>query len=260
VSRVITLTTDFGGSDTYVAAMKGVLLSLVPDIQIVDVTHEIDAQDIWGGAYSVSTLMGLFPTDTIHIVVVDPGVGSDRKGMILETEHGLYVAPDNGVLTPLLDREPIRAVSIANPEVMRPVVSATFHGRDVFAPAAGHLAMGEPLSNFGEPIDKPVRLGLWEVERGDGWVRGRIVHIDRFGNAVTNLDRRDAPMEEEVEVSVASTTARGVRRTYADVGEGEVLALVGSQETVEISVRGGSASEQLDLRRGDQVEMRWWIA
>ena len=156
MSRVITLTTDFGGSDTYVAAMKGVLLSLVPDIQIVDVTHEIDAQDIWGAAYSASTLMSLFPADTIHIVVVDPGVGSDRKGMILETEHGLYVAPDNGVLTPLLDREPIRAGSIANPEVMRPVGSATFHGRDVFAPAAGHLAMGEPLSNFGEPIDKPV--------------------------------------------------------------------------------------------------------
>lgn len=256
MDRLVTLTTDFGVRDSYVAAMKGVMLGLVRDLQIVDVTHDIEPQDIAGGAYHTSTLIGLFPPDAIHVVVVDPGVGSNRHPIILQTEAGYYVAPDNGVLTPVLDGTVVRdARVISDLRVMRPTVSATFHGRDVFAPAAGHLALGEPLSHFGPPVEAPVRLPLWDVLRGDGSVRGQIVHIDRFGNAITNLSVADLPDASRLVVTIGSTRIEGLSRTYSDVDADQVLALIGSQDTVEISLNGGNASERLSLTRGDAVEV-----
>ncbi len=255
MNRLVTLTTDFGIRDSYVAAMKGVMLSLVRDLQIVDVTHEIAPQDVACAAYQISTLMGLFPPDAIHVVVVDPGVGSDRQALVLHTDLGTFVAPDNGVLTPALIGAVVRdARVISNPQVMQPTISSTFHGRDVFAPAAAHLALGEPLSHFGPPIESPVRLSLWDVEGGDGWVRGQIVHIDRFGNAITNLSRADLPAGGLV-VTVGSTRI-GLSQTYSDADDDQVLALIGSQDTVEVSVNGGNAHERLLFHRGDAVEVR----
>ncbi len=254
--RFLTLTTDFGTRDTYVAAVKGVVLSHAPDVQILDVTHEIEPQDVVGGSYQVSTLLGLFPEDTIHLIVVDPGVGSARRAIVVDTEAGTYVAPDNGVLTPVFDGVKVREVrEITDMGLVRPRVSSTFHGRDVFAPAAAHLALGVPPARFGDLVEDPVRLNVWDIERGKGRVRGQIVHIDRFGNVITNLSRADLPAERDVEVSVGSTRIRGMSRTYTDVETGGVLALMGSQDTVEISINGGRAAETLSLSRGDRVEI-----
>ena len=244
---VITLLTDFGTSDGYVAEMKGVLLSSAPSAQVIDLSHDIPPHDVEAARLAVARYWRRFPPGTTHLVVVDPGVGSDRFGLAVLSEGRFLVGPDNGVLSPALLLPGARAVSLPVPADAAP----TFHGRDVFAPAAATLARGAPLDTLGQPLDDPiVRRTPEAVREDDGWLRGEVIVIDRFGNAVTNLlgvhggdvliGTRDIPL----------------RRTYADVATGEAVALVGSSGLIEIAVRDGSAAHTLGLTRGSTVRVR----
>lgn len=244
---IITLLTDFGTADGYVAEMKGVLMSDAPGVQVVDLSHDIPPHEVDAARLAVARYWRRFPAGTIHVVVVDPGVGSDRQAIAVESDERFLVGPDNGVLSPALLLPGARAIALPVPADAAP----TFHGRDVFAPAAAALARGSRLDSLGSPHETPMIRRTPEVVRGeDGWLQGEVIVVDRFGNAVTNLL---AIHGGEVRVG-----DRGVpiRRTYADVSVGEAVALVGSSGLIEIAVRDGSASAVLALRRGSIVRAR----
>ena len=258
MGRIITLTTDFGTQDAYVAAMKGVILTIAPDVYLVDVTHEIPPQNVREGAYVMDTATKHFPEGSIHVGVVDPGVGSARRAIAVRTERALYVAPDNGLLTAILQREyPLEAVHLDNPIYWRNQVSHTFHGRDIFAPVAAYLARGVPLNAIGTPIstDELIRLEWPEpVRTPDGHVEGIVVHIDRYGNIVTNIPSNllDGAAEAWV-FSVDGQQLRGLKSAYAEVDVGEGLALIGSNDTLEFSLREGNAARAWNVKPGDRV-------
>jgi S-adenosylmethionine hydrolase len=247
MTRIITLLTDFGTVDGYVAEMKGVLLCNAPDVTIVDVTHDVPPQDIERARLTVARIWRRFPAGTIHVVVVDPGVGSARAGLCVESDGHCLVGPDNGVLSPALLIPSTRAVELPLPST----ASATFHGRDVFAPCAAALARGETLESLGQPATSPiVRRTPEPIRRADGALDGEVILIDRFGNCVTNLFGFRAGT-----VTIGSRQIL-VRHTYADVGIGEAVALVGSAGFIEIAVRDGSAAATLSLSRGARIQLR----
>jgi S-adenosylmethionine hydrolase len=244
---LITLLTDFGTADGYVAEMKGVLLSRAPEAMLVDVTHEIGPQDIEAARLTLARVWRRFPNGTVHLVVVDPGVGSDRAALAVESDARFLVGPDNGVLSPALLVSGARAVILAVPAG----ASASFHGRDVFAPAAAALASGAPLESLGSPAAQPVLRRTPEPHRRDGGVlSGEVISIDRFGNAITNLLGVRPGVVEVGPVMLA------VRRTYADVPSGSPLAIVGSTGLIEIAVRDGSGAKHFGLTRGSEVVFR----
>ncbi len=248
---IVTLTTDFGEADGYVGAMKGVILSLAPNATLVDISHAVRRQDVRHGARILATAAPFFPVGAIHVAVVDPGVGSARRGIALRTPCATFVGPDNGLFTPFL-RERVACVVLANPATHRTPVSATFHGRDVFAPVAAHLSNGLPLTELGPPVDDPVSLSEPQPQRlPDGRLRVEVVNVDHFGNLVTNLRLREG---ERVNLGdlriVVGGVSLAVQRTYADVEKGGLLALVGSDGYLEIAVREGSAAERLGLGVG----------
>ena len=244
---IITLLTDFGTSDGYVAEMKGVLLSRVPDATLVDVTHEIPAQDVESARLTLARVWRRFPAGTVHLAVVDPGVGSQRRAIAVASDGRFLVGPDNGLLSPSLLMIGARVVELPVPQV----ASATFHGRDVFAPAAAELAAGTPLEELGSTAGDPIVRRTPEPHRlGDGRVMGEVITVDRFGNAITNLVGRRGGMIEIDGMELA------VRRTYADVEAGTPLALVGSTGLIEVAVREGSAALKLGIRRGTTVVLR----
>jgi len=247
MTPLITLLTDFGTADGYVGEVKGVLASLAPNVPVVDVAHDVSPHDVEGARLALARYWQRFPEGTVHVVVVDPGVGGTRAAIALESEGRLLVGPDNGVLSPALLHAGARCVSLVVPSGAAP----TFHGRDVFAPAAAQLALGAPLDSLGEPLDAPqIRRTPEATRRDDGGVQGEVITVDRFGNAVTNLL---ALRGGDVEVEGLTLT---VRRTYADTDRGEPTALVGSSGLVEIAVRDGSAADVLGLRRGSGVVLR----
>jgi len=247
MSRIITLLTDFGTADGYVGEMKGVLLSSVPDAALVDITHDVPPQDVDGARLVVARYWQRFPVGTVHLVVVDPGVGGSRAALAVESEGRFLVGPDNGVLSPALLHAGARCVALPVPAAAAP----TFHGRDLFAPAAASLANGTSLDPLGEECTSPVVLRTPEPVRGsDGSIAGVVITVDRFGNAVTNL------MSWRGGVVEANGRQLPVVRTYADVAVGEAAALVGSSGLVEVAVRDGSASATLGLRRGSEVILR----
>lgn len=258
---VVTLLTDFGLADAYVGAMKGVMLGIAPGAGLVDISHQVPPQDVAAGAFLLSSAYRFFPPGTVHLAVVDPGVGSARRGIVVETAEYRFVGPDNGLFSPVYEAGDVRqVVEIRNPDLCRSEVSATFHGRDVFAPAAAHLCRGTPVGAFGPPVPDPVRLDLWSARTGAGEIAGRIVHVDHFGNGVTNLSRGRVEAAAEgrrVRVRVGGHTFDRLCRTYADVPAGKALALYGSQDTLEVSVNGGSAADALGIRRGDEVRVEW---
>jgi len=187
---LITLTTDFGLADGYVGTMKGVILSIVPDAHLVDITHEVTPQDVRRAAFVLYSVYRFFPSHAVHLVVVDPGVGGARRAIALRTAAGTFVGPDNGVFTYVLAREPVEElVELAAPRFRLPEVSHTFHGRDVFAPAAAHLATGIPLTALGPAISNPVTFPLPHLEITPGAIAGEVLHADRFGNAITSIGR-----------------------------------------------------------------------
>jgi S-adenosyl-L-methionine hydrolase (adenosine-forming) len=244
---LITLLTDFGTADGYVAELKGVLLSNAPGVQVVDLSHDVAPHDVDAARLAVARYWRRFPAGTVHVVVVDPGVGSSRAAIAVRSDGRFLVGPDNGVLSPALLLPGVEVVSLAVPANAAP----TFHGRDVFAPAAAALARGLALHALGSPHESPViRRTPEAVREQDGWLRGEVIVIDRFGNAVTNLI---GVHDGEVHVG---QRAIPVRRTYADVAPGEPLALVGSSGLIEVAVRDGNAANVLGLGRGAVVRIR----
>jgi len=244
---IITLLTDFGTADGYVAEMKGVLLSTAPGVQLVDLSHDIPPHDIEAARLAVARYWRRFPEGTVHVIVVDPGVGSSRAAIAVRSDGRFLVGPDNGVLSPALLLPGAEVVALTVPSDAAP----TFHGRDVFAPAAAALARGTSLTSLGAPHEHPTLRRTPEVAREpDGWLRGEVIVIDRFGNAVTNLF---GVHDGEVHIGQRAVP---LRRTYTDVEAGHPLALVGSSGLIEIAVRDGSAAAVLGLARGTEVRIR----
>jgi hypothetical protein len=256
---IITLTTDFGTRDSYVGEMKGVLLSLCPDAHLVDITNEIAPQDIQAAALVVHSMAAAFPPHTVHLVVVDPGVGSARHPMACATPQGRFVGPDNGVLSLVWqqahDQNPAdaHAVVLAEPRFWRPTISTTFHGRDIFAPVAAHLAAGTSLDELGPPLAAPVLLPLpaptWE---GPARLCGEVVMVDHFGNCISNITEAHLTRlgPAPALVVLAGEHRLALHHTYAGVAPGEPLALVGSSGRMELSVRNGSAGHALHIAPG----------
>jgi S-adenosylmethionine hydrolase len=283
---LVTITTDFGTADGYVGTMKGVILGIAPQAQLVDISQEIEPQNVRQTAYVLYTAYPFFPPHTVHLIVVDPGVGSARRPIALRTPAGTFVGPDNGVFSYVMACEPVEAlVELADPRYRLPQVSHTFHGRDVFAPAAAHLAAGVPIADLGPPVPDPVTFPPPLLKIGPRSLSGEVLHADHFGNVITSIGRLSwqenglsfepafrkteggepeagggKPVGfrvEETTVTVAGQELTGVHRTYAEVEPGEVLALVGSEGHLEIAVREGSAARRLRLRPGDPVTLLW---
>jgi hypothetical protein len=258
--------------------MKGVILTIAPTAHLVDISHEIAPQNLRQAAYVLYTSYPFFPPGTVHLVVVDPGVGSARRPIALRTPAGDFVAPDNGVLSYVMACEPVDAlVELSDPRYRLPQISHTFHGRDIFAPAAAHLAAGVPITSLGPPVSDPVTFSPPSVEITPEGVTGEVLHADHFGNVITSIGLlvwsesdliltpafRDVQRGERVRFSAAGATVTvagqeivGVHRTYAKVTPGETLALVGSEGHLEIAVREGSAAQRLGLHPGDLVMLR----
>lgn len=253
MSDLVTLTTDFGTRDPYVAAMKGVILSIARDVRIVDLGHEFRAGHVMEGALFLAASIPYFPAGTVHVAVIDPGVGTARRALAVRVLEQIVVAPDNGLITVLERRFEIEtARMIENRSLMREQISNTFHGRDVFAPVAAHLALGTPFDSVGPEADTWVRLPSPEPSRDEhGRWRGAVVHVDRFGNAITSIP------ESEVDgpVAVAQGHRFPIRRTYGEVAPGEALGMIGSTGYLELSVNGASAAEQCGIAEGDDVRV-----
>lgn len=244
--QLITLLTDFGTADGYVGQMKGVLLTLAPDADVVDITHDIAPHDVDAARLALAQVWRRFPRGTIHLVVVDPGVGSERAGLAVASEGRFLVGPDNGVLSPALLVAGARVVTLP----LSPTAAPTFHGRDVFAPAAAALARGDALEGLGLEGQQPViRRTPEATRRTDGGIDGEVIAVDRFGNAMTNLISLRGGMVE------IGSRVIPIQRTYAEVSIGTPVAVVGSTGFVEIAVRNGSAAAALSLSRGSRVTL-----
>jgi S-adenosylmethionine hydrolase len=253
VAAVITLTTDFGVRDPYVAEMKAAILALLGAVHLIDVTHEVAAHDVAEGALAVEAAAAVFAPGTIHVAVVDPGVGTARRGLVVAAGGQTFIGPDNGLFTSCFAAPGWRAFELAAPEYRRPVVSSTFHGRDVFAPAAAHVALGVPPARFGPPVLDPVRLAWPEPRVVGGGVGGVVIHVDRFGNLVTSI--HGTAVDETGGRPVVRVAGRVVPvvRTYGDLPVGGLGALVSSRARLEVVVREGSAAAALRARRGTPI-------
>ena len=276
---VISLTTDFGDSDGYVGTMKGVMAGIAPGVTTIDITHAIEPQGVAEAAYVLWTSLRYFPPGSVHLAVVDPGVGTARRAIASQTAWGVLVGPDNGVFSFVWAAAPSTlTVALENPAYRLGDVSATFHGRDVFAPAAAHIAAGVALEAFGPAVTDMVRLPLPSVDEVAGGVRGAVIAVDRFGNAITSIGRLiwdrtrlhlasafgqmlsgktlSATFDADAVTVVGGRRALGpVRRTYGEVGVGEPLALIGSEGMLEIAVNRGHAARELGLGVGDRVSL-----
>jgi S-adenosylmethionine hydrolase len=255
----ITLTTDFGTRDWFVGTLKGVLLRLQPRAVIVDLTHEIAGGDIRAGAFALMAGHAFFPKGTVHVAVVDPGVGGPRRAIAVQTADYFFIGPDNGVLSFALRREKIKSIhALENEKYFLKPVSRTFHGRDVFAPVAAHLSRGVAVQKFGPRVKDFVRLDWPGPRFRDGSVGGEIVHVDRFGNLITNIDAESLRVFGDQPCDVLAKRKRlcSVAAFYGAVPVGRPLAVLGSTGFLEIAIYGGAASERLALRPGDPVSVR----
>ncbi len=253
----LTLLTDFGTRDGYVGAMKGVIASITPRTQMDDISHAVEPGNVEAAALTLERYWKRYPSGTVHLVVVDPGVGTQRRGLAVEADGRLLVLPDNGVLTRVTAAASTwRAVSLENEEFMGPERSATFHGRDVFAPAAAHLARGLALTRLGPAVHDPVLLPSWPepIRREDGSLQGRVIGIDRFGNLATNLpgDLLQGAVQVEVEGRRIAPAD-----TYGEVEPGALLALVSSDGRIEVAARDTSAARLLSVEVGATVRLVW---
>ncbi len=256
---IIALLTDFGTRDHYAGTMKAVALGICPDATLVDITHDIAAHDVLGGALELAASYRYFPAGTIFLVVVDPGVGSSRRGIAAEAGDYRFVAPDNGVLTLVLDEAPPRkVVELTERRYARPTVSRTFEGRDRFAPAAAWLAKGVELTAFGRPAGTVMRLDIPQPLISDDELSGEVLRVDRFGNLITNIDRRAFDKfagGRALAIRIGDRPVSRVVSTYADAGPGELVALFGSSDHLELATNGGSAAETLAAARGARVHV-----
>lgn len=257
----ITLLTDFGTRDPFVASMKGVIYSIIPEVHIVDISHEVAPHDILEAGFLLRSSYSFFPSRTIHIVVVDPTVGSPRKALIVATDNYYFIAPDNGVLSLIYDVEPVSTVvQITAEHFFLPDVSKTFHGRDILAPAAAWLAKGTDILNFGDQVDEYVKLTLPKARMvGEALLKGSVIHIDRFGNIITNISRDDYDAArgkvpgQVFKVLIAKQEISGLKEYYAEGQKGELIALFGSTNLLEIAQNQGSAAKTLGVARGTEA-------
>jgi S-adenosyl-L-methionine hydrolase (adenosine-forming) len=255
---LITLTTDFGYQDSFVGIMKGVIAGINPQALVIDITHGIPAHDIRAAALSLQHSVGYFPPGTIHVAVVDPGVGSTRRPVLIECAENYFIGPDNGVLSlAVANRAPIRVVHLANSAYQRHPTGTTFHGRDIFAPAAAHLSLGVPPDVFGEALVDFVQLALPGIVRRGGSIEGEILYIDNFGNLFTNICEHDLTglPGDHVDIVVGSVTIRGLARNYASARGGEFVAVLNSWGVLEIAAYRDNAQKRAGAKIGDRVEI-----
>jgi S-adenosyl-L-methionine hydrolase (adenosine-forming) len=255
---VIALLSDFGTRDHYAGTMKGVALGICPDLTFVDISHHVPAHDVVAGALELAAAYKYFPAGTIFLVVVDPGVGSARRGIAAEAGEYRFVAPDNGVLSAVFEEQPPkRVVELTERRYARPTVSRTFEGRDRFAPAAAWLAKGIELVALGRPAGAIHRIDLPHATLEGDRIAGQVVRVDRFGNLITNIDRRtfDRIAGAPLEIEIGSRVVSKVVSAYTDAAPGELCALFGSTDHLEIAANGASAAAALDLGRGAPVHV-----
>ena len=257
---VITITTDFGTRDWFVGTMKGVIAGIAPKAKVIDLTHELPPGDIRGGAFALAASCHFFPKGTVHVAVVDPGVGSRRRAIAVQTARAMFVGPDNGVLSWALAKEKITAIhALENEACFLLPVSRTFHGRDVFAPVAAHLSLGVPIKKFGPVLRDFVRLDWPEPRKKPHGTEGAVVYIDRFGNAITNLESSSLSGSDGASCEVHAKRRQNcpLRTFYQAAAPNSPVALMGSSGFLEIAVNGGSAAKVLGLRIGTRVVLRW---
>lgn len=257
---IVALLTDFGSRDHYAGTMKAVVLGLCPDATLVDISHEVPPHDVLTASLELAASYKYFPATTIFLVVVDPGVGSARRGIAADTGDYRFVAPDNGVLTAVFKESPARRiVELTERRYARPTVSKTFEGRDRFAPAAGWLAKGVDLSALGRPAGEIQQLAIPSPQVIEDVLRGEVLRVDRFGNLITNIDRKlfdKFAHANGIEIAAANHRIGRVIATYAEAAADEVCALFGSTDHLEIAMNAGSAADRLNLSRGAPVTIR----
>ena len=258
--QLITLTTDFGLKDSYIAEMKAVILSISPNATIIDVTHDIEKFNIRMGAYILALATPYFPKGTIHIAIVDPGVGTLRRPLLIQTKQSFYIGPDNGLLVLAAKNQNIKHIyEVRNPKLMLPQISGTFHGRDVFAPAAAHLANGTPPTEFGPETREITRPEFAKIVRRKNVLVGEVLHIDSFGNIITNLKKTD--LEKANIKNALTVTLKNVRlklklcKAYDEVGPQEPLAVIGSHNLLEISINQGNAANKFRIEAEDKIRL-----
>lgn len=253
----VTLTTDFGTRDGFVAQMKGVILGINPEGKLVDVTHDIEPFSILEGALVLQGLSRWFPKGTIHVAVVDPGVGSGRRGIVASVAGQVFVGPDNGLLSLVAGAtEPWETREIQNPAYMVPQPHPTFHGRDVFAPVAAHLSLGSPVHKVGPVIRDAVRLSIPCAEATEGGVQGEVIYIDRFGNLFSNIEATRITLPVAC-VRVGDVAVPGLSRFFGQAEPGKPVALINSFGFLEIAVNRGNACEVLGIGKGARVQVIW---
>ncbi len=253
--KFITLTSDFGLTGPYVASMKGVILGILPGAAIVDISHAIQPQNIQQAAYMLDAATPYFPAGTIHVVVVDPGVGSARRPIAVFTDSACFVGPDNGVFSRIYHTQAVREIRhLANPDYHLPAVSHTFHGRDIFAPVAAHIAAGVPPSCLGPAITDPVTIDFPAPEQcADGSILGQIIYTDAFGNLISNIPLQWLENQSNWIFEIAATTIVGLSATYSDVQTEKLIALGSSAGLVEIAKRNDSAARHLSVESGERL-------
>lgn len=259
---IITLTTDFGTRDCFVGAMKGVILGIKPDAIIVDLVHDVSGGDIRSGAFSLMGSYSLFTKGTVHVAVIDPGVGSSRHALAVQTANYFFVGPDNGVLSFALAREKIKSVhSLENEDYFLKPVSRTFHGRDIFAPVAAHLSSGVPIEKLGPVADGFIKIAWPQVRTSRGRIEGEVIYVDRFGNLITNIGAEDLRIlgDKPCEVFAGNKRVCPIAPFYGAVAVGRPLGLVGSTGFLEIAINGASAAEKFRLGVGRNVDVRPWV-
>ncbi len=257
----LALLTDFGDKDSYVGTMKGVIYSLCDNAAIIDLTHHIAPQDVTAAAFVLNSSYTYFPPHTVFVCVVDPGVGSDREIVCMKLEDRFFIAPDNGLLSVLQNGKKIEAVrTVKNTDLWLEEISRTFHGRDIFAPVGAHLANGEEMENVGPKKRDPVKdLQLPKpLKTADGNLQGEIIYVDQFGNLITNIGAATLQTSlrgavNNFNIKIGDVSVKGISDSYADVDEGELLALIGSSGYMEIAVNRGSAKQKLAAHRGASV-------
>ena len=258
---IITLTTDFGTGSPYVAAMKGVILSINPAVTLVDITHEIPAQDIRRAAMVLDEVAERFPDETIHVAVVDPGVGTQRALIYARIGRQQYIAPDNGTLSRLAERTaPSKIIQLTKPEYWLQPVSATFHGRDIMAPVAARLSLGLDPEKLGRPLTKLTGLDWPQARVTPARIEGTVLQIDSFGNLLTNITAEmlaGRPTDHRVCIACNIYETWGIYRTYADQPSGTLIALVGSHGRLELAIVGDNAAQRLGIQAGTPVVLAW---
>ncbi len=256
---MITLTTDFGTKDPYVAEMKGVILQINPNAKIIDITHEVPSFDIQTGAFILASAAPYFPVGTVHVAVVDPGVGTKRHPILIKTSHSYFIGPDNGLLSLAAKRFGVEAIyQIENPKYMLPQISSTFHGRDIFAPAAAHLDQGIKPELFGRKLTNYVIPDYAVVTKTKKAVIGRILHIDNFGNIISNIsfEETNFSFDKLINVKLANRINKlRLAKTYADAKSHEAIVLPGSHGFLEIAENLGNASERFKVKAGDYISV-----